>query len=217
MGGTRRLLHLSLIAFGCAVLLLAGCSGEDEGTAATETPAATPASLPTGIAEVDAIIDAVERQDVEALRGFVRYQPISCDSPTADGYVIPPTCPEGVLPGTAVDAFLGGSCHPRWMRPVEVADGFAHVQDFPHIAYAVYRTAESFAEIEAEYRVAISAPSEPYPERSAQVGISGGNVVWLVAWCGNVGEQITSLRDAGAEPIYLAPESNTGTPAPPRR
>lgn len=205
MGGTRRLLHLSLIALGCAVLLLAGCSGEDEGTAATETPAATPASSPTGIAEVDAIIDAVERQDVEALLGFVRYRRMSCRPATENDYIAPPACPEGFPQGAAVDVFMAGSCHPRLVTAAEVADAIGWVGDDRLTTQAVFRGGEPFAEIEADYRVVLGFPSEPYPERSAQVGISGGNVVWLVAWCGNVGEQITSLRDAGAEPIYLAP------------
>ena len=209
MGGTRRFLHLSLIALG--LLLLAGC-GRGGGASLAETPA--PTSSPTGIAEVDAIIDAVERQDVEALVGFVQYQRIDCESPTADGYVIPPTCPEGVPQGAAVDAFLVGGCHPGWITRAEVADAIDWVGDRQITAHAVFRVGEPFAEIEADYRVVLAVLSEPNQERSSQLGISGDGVVWLTGWCGSVLGQIEYLKTIGAEPVYLAPDSSASTPTP---
>ena len=210
MGGTRRYLCLSLIALG--LLLLAGCGGGG-GASLAETPAA--ASSPTGIAEVDAIIDAVERQDVEALLGFVKYQPIDCDSPTADGYVIPPTCPEGVLEGTAVDAFLVGGCHPGWVTAGEVADRIGWVGDRQITTFAVLRGGNPFAEIEADYRVVLGSPSGVDAEGlSSQLGISGDDVVWLTGWCDSVLGQIEYLKTIGAEPVYLAPDSSANTPTP---
>ena len=171
----------------------------------TETPAATPESSPTGIAEVDAVIDAVERQDVEALLGFVKYQRIDCESPTSDGYILPPTCPEGVPQGTAVDAFLAGACHPGWVTQVEVADAIGWVGDRQITAHAVFRGGEPFAEIEADYRVVLGVLSEPSQERSSQLGISGDDVVWLTGWCDSILGQIEYLKTIGAELIYLAP------------
>ncbi len=209
MGGTRRFLHIGLIAVGCVALLLAGCGGED--ASPTETPAAT--SSPSGIAEVDAIIDAVERQDVEALLGFVKYQRIDCESPTSDGYILPPTCPEGVLQGTAVDAFLAGACHPGWVTPVEVADAIDWVGR-EITTHAVFRGGEPFAEFEADYRVVLSSPTDLDVEGlSSQLGISGGGVVWLTGWCDSALGQIEYLQEIGAEPIYLAPSAtiDTGT------
>ena len=203
MGGTRRLLQFTLIAVGSVALLLVSCDGGGD-AAPAETPAAAPASSPTGIAEVDAIIDAVERQDVEALLGFVQYQRIGCESPTADGYVIPPTCPEDVLQGTAVDAFLVGACHPRWVTQVEVADAIDWVGDRQITTHAVFHSGEPFAEIEADYRVVLGFPSEPDQSRSSQLGISGGGMVWLTGWCDSAVRQIEYLQETGAELIYLA-------------
>ena len=195
---------IALIGLALALLLLlADGNGE-----------APRSSSPTGIAEVDAIIDAVERQDVEALLGFVKYQRISCDSPTADGYVIPPTCPEGVSQGTAVDAFLVGGCHPGWVTAGEVADRIGWVGDRQITTFAVLRGGNPFAEITADYRVVLSFLSEPDQSRSSHLGIAGGDVVWLTGWCDPAAQQIASHQRNGAELIYLAPDSSASTPAP---
>ena len=186
---------IALIGLALALLLLlADGNGE-----------APRSSSPTGIAEVDAIIDAVERQDMEALLGFVKYQQIGCDTPTADGYVIPPTCPEGVPQRAAVDAFLAGACHPGWLTQAEVADAIGWVGDRQITTHAVFRVGEPFAEIEADYRVVLSSPTDLNVEGfSSQLGISDGSVVWLTGWCDSALGQIKYLQETGAELIYLA-------------
>ncbi|MCH8025378.1 MAG: hypothetical protein IH866_01170 [Chloroflexi bacterium] len=195
---------LALIGLALVLLLLLADGNEEAST-----------SSPTGIEDVDAIIDAVERQDIDALLGLVKYQRIDCESPTSDGYILPPTCPEDVLQGTTVDAFLAGGCHPGWVTRGEVAEAIDWVGDRRLPIHAVLRGGEPFAEIEADYRVVLSSPTDLDVEGlSSQLGVSGGSVVWLTGWCDSAVQQIASLRETGAELIYLAPESSASTPDP---
>ena len=205
-GGRLRQFVLYLAGLSLLALLLAACGGEEG-----------PASAPTGIAEIDAVIDAVERQDMEALLGFVRFQRVACRPGTEDDYILPPNCPEGKPQGTVVEVFMTGACHPRWVRPAAVPDALQWVSDSRLDTYAVFPSEQPLETIDADYRVVLGYPGEPDRSLSAQMGIADGGLVWLTGWCGSVPQQVASLRDTGAEPIFLATEGLSSPIASPTR
>ena len=70
-------------------------------------PESYPLSTRTGIAEVDAVLAAVESGDAQSLRDLVRFTSLACTK--ADGMGGPPKCREGEAEGTLVNVlpFLG--------------------------------------------------------------------------------------------------------------
>jgi len=113
---------------------------------ATATPEATPPSPPgprrTGDPALDAIIEAVEAHDVDALLGFVEYQEVPCSEP-GEGMGGYPSCEAGEAAGTIVRALpLMDGCEGSWARDAREslrrfaleADGLwavADVTDYP--------------------------------------------------------------------------------------
>lgn len=87
-----------------------------EATPATPTASPSPTSTPvadeegrTGDATLDAVIDAVEQQDVAALLALVEPQSVECVA-TQEGLGGPPLCREGEPAGTVVEVFPAAYC-----------------------------------------------------------------------------------------------------------
>ena len=83
-------------------------------TAPTDEPLHPPGTH-TGIAEVDAIIDAALGGDVAAVRELIRYTVTACT--TADGLGGPPKCEPGERPGTEVTVFPILGSEGAFVRP----------------------------------------------------------------------------------------------------
>lgn len=108
---------------------------------ATEEPISPryyPLSTRTGIADVDAVLAAVESGDPQALRDLVRFTTVGCTN--AEGLGGPPKCREGETEGTLVNVlpFLGPEGH--FMYESELSK-------FPGVdvlgLYAVYAVSDS--------------------------------------------------------------------------
>lgn len=97
-----------------------------------------PLSTRTGIAEVDAVLVAVESRDPQQLRDLIRFTTVGCTK--ADGLGGPPKCQDGEAEGTLVEvlAFLGSEGH--FLRAADVSD-------FPGVdvigLYAVYKVSDA--------------------------------------------------------------------------
>lgn len=95
-------------------------------------------STRTGIAEVDAVLAAVESGDPQQLRALFRFTTVACTK--ADGLGGPPKCQENEAEGTFVDVFpfLGPEGH--FIREAELSN-------FPGVnvisVYAVYQVSNS--------------------------------------------------------------------------
>jgi len=115
-----------------------------------------PLSTRTGIAEVDAVLAAVESGDPQALRDLVHFTTVACT--TAEGLGGPPKCREGEAGGTLVTVlpFLG---------PEGSFLDESELSSFPGVnvigLYAVYSVTDSAYSEEAspagEYAVAFNA------------------------------------------------------------
>jgi hypothetical protein len=65
----------------------------------------------TGVAEVDSVLDLVERRDIDALRGLARRFLVKCDGMQRPGLGGPRECPPGVPDLTPIPTFFIGYCH----------------------------------------------------------------------------------------------------------
>ena len=101
-------------------------------------PGYHPLSTRTGIADVDAILAAVESGEPQQLRDLIRFTTVGCTN--AEGLGGPPKCQDGEAEGTLVEVlpFLGSEGHFLWA---------ADVSNFPGVdvtgLYAVYKVSDS--------------------------------------------------------------------------
>lgn len=117
---TLRTAALASIAVALTVL---ACSGGQDDTSnlptdATLSPTAEPTSLPqatvapqpdTGIPEIDAVVDAVESRDIEALVSLIRATRVPCTT-TIGQLTLEPPCPADTVDGSIIDAFHVVNC-----------------------------------------------------------------------------------------------------------
>lgn len=109
----------------------------------------------TGEAAVDAIIGAVERQDIPALLERVMYLETPCSlAPLPDPVtnIEPPSCPAGAADGTTTPVFMTGNCGGRWVTEESLLATFAERLSDPQQVYAVVQMEAPFTFIVAQYR-----------------------------------------------------------------
>jgi hypothetical protein len=100
----------------------------------------TPSSRPSGIADVDAAIDAVLSGDAAGLARLVEYRPVACVV-NPQGLGAPPNCIGDETNGTPVDVLAVAQCEGGYTRPP------ADLQPFitgGEQLYAVYDDGDSF-------------------------------------------------------------------------
>ena len=128
----RRFIALAALPL-LAAAVVACDGGDDEATASPIVPTASitltaspqPTESPTpsgtasddsprrsGLPEVDAIIEAVERRDMAAIAGLVEYQVVGCTHELGMGG--PPKCESGQPEGEQVRVFPFSSCEGEW-------------------------------------------------------------------------------------------------------
>jgi hypothetical protein len=104
----------------------------------TGGPEYYPLSTRTGIADIDAVLAAVESGDPQQLRDLVRFTTVECTN--AEGLGGPPKCREGEAEGTLVNVlpFLGPEGHFLYE---------SEISKFPGVnvlgLYAVYAVSDS--------------------------------------------------------------------------
>jgi DNA-binding CsgD family transcriptional regulator len=167
----------------------------------TDGPAGLDASrnaLRTGVAIVDAVLDAVQAADRETLAGLITYTPQQCHV-----YDYAPPCPEGSPPGTPVDVLEFAVCHGGYVFPAEGPDTVIGLFDGLYIYAIAGRTPDTTLppalQEPAGYAI-ILAPQEPGSIRS--IGIGPDGVTSLRGSCGN---HHPEWWLGGGEPEYLLP------------
>lgn len=135
---------LTIIIYGCGPVTAIPATQEPVATAQPiqAEPAYHPLTTQTGIAELDAVLEAVASRDAQTLRSFLELTDTKCT--TSEGLGGPPKCREGEEEGTPVRVlpFLGPEGH--FLREEEL-------EDWPGIdargLYAVYEVSpEAFAD-----------------------------------------------------------------------
>ena len=129
----RRTITTLLVTIAVAAALVAACGDGDDGdggptaTEVVPTPEASATSLPdeplptaglTGIAELDAVVEAIRSGDVEAVRELMRLTTFECT--TELGLPPPPPCPEGVPAGSPVENFPFTTCETAMLTAADL-------------------------------------------------------------------------------------------------
>ncbi len=185
---------LSAIVVSVVLAVAAGCGDGNEGGPAsipTETipapaTAATTANgvatLPagtTGIAELDAVIDALRSGDSEQLRPLIGFTLLAC---SPEGQVISgkPECEGGESDGDLVEVFHYSACEGQDLRPNKLDQAMSVFASSS--LYAVYRVAAG-GSYSGDY-VAVLADEDPDRARLAwAVEIDGGRITALRFSC----------------------------------
>ena len=177
---------LILAGLTLAVLLAACADGDGENApTATMAPAATatpdePEARRTGIAELDAIIDAVGTGDENVLRDLIRFESIACVGPTPGSLGGPPLCLDDETPGEIVTVLRGVGCHGDYGRASSILKSIANL---PHGVYAVIRESEG-------YRLVYSSLPSQSSKYSVGAGlrVQNGRIIALTNRCAQPAE-----------------------------
>jgi hypothetical protein len=165
---------LSLIA-ATPLLFTAACGSYSAAkSASTGTPqsaATAPAANPTsdgvpdhqhtGIAAVDAAIDAVAAGDGGALAGQVQYTQTPCNIGPG-GAISPPQCPAGTVPGDLMTILPVDRCGVSNVPPAGAADAFTDFLSGGDALYGVYVSTPLAASAPARYTILFAANQHPH-------------------------------------------------------
>ena len=199
------------------ILALAIACGDDDGgdqpapTSTVDAPAATatvtvPADR-TGIAEVDAVLDAVDSGDREALAALVGFTVIPCVEEVV-GKGAPPECRADEPDGTPVDVFTFVECEGAYLRPDEMA-GLLDPLLGPDVdLYAVYAgLGELFppGEYAAIYSGVVGPAGAGVLEFAYRVVIENGTIIGAGTGCAQTPEELVAF--AGLTDPVLPPRS----------
>jgi hypothetical protein len=121
---------LGLICLSAALAFVAACRDDGGEPAVQEarptipppTPTATPTSAPISPeqrAQLDAVVEALDTQDAEAVRRHVGYREVAC-SPEGPAFSGSPECAPGEDAGTLAPVFYLGVCEGQYLRPEDI-------------------------------------------------------------------------------------------------
>jgi hypothetical protein len=179
----------------------------------TSTPAPTRSAPPTtrrtGIAGVDAVIDAMHADDSKTLSRVIQLSPMPCS--TRGGIGGPPGCVFGLADGTIVHAIPMAGCEGGVASDVSgIMAGLNRIAEARPELYAVYRAPAdyfglAFAGIDLglEY-VAVFAYSAPAGQTGIAVAVRGDKAVGFKHGCATGRYAPSDMVPAGT-PVVLAP------------
>jgi Tol biopolymer transport system component len=141
----------------------------------------------TGVAEVDAIIDAFFARDVAGLAALVHYT----TQPCVEGASVasPPECPAGIEAGTPVDVLPVYSCEGSYIWPDQINEYFSNLVNDDQELYGVYRNRNGEPN---DYEVVLTnwtVPTHPHP---TVLSVSDGRLVAFAYGCGQTAFDIAN-------------------------
>jgi hypothetical protein len=204
--------------------------GDPTHTPVPEDPTATPTPEPeegeapeglyghgkrTGVPEIDAILEAWENGDIDALVALALLQEQECVT-VLEGLGGPPECPDGVPPGTVVEVFQAAACEGYWVYPDGIADVLAgFIEGFegdPYFLYAAWRS-EGTEHEPAGYRLLFARTVTEFDTFSPQVFLDEDGKIFLYAsGCNPAPVQVPIGADFIVEPRLGVP-TGTGIPS----
>ncbi len=187
--------QMMVAAFLLALAAIASACGDGDGP------------RPTGVPEVNAVVQAVLSGDQEALRGFVRYAPVACTTgPLEIGG--PPECRPGEPDGTVVDALRVASCEGHYARRDGIEQALGYLVAGKPKLYRVYQSSPS-TWLPGDYTAVFSVEG---PESGQVFGkaliIDGGEITSIDFGCGESPEHLA--RDLEPSPTPTATPGEGG-------
>ncbi len=196
-----------------AVLFLVGFTACAPVTPAVQVPEPTqepasgeafhPLATQTGITSIDQILDAISRNDVEALRSLVEFTDAQCTQ--LEGLGGPPKCRAGEEEGTPVEvlSFLGSEG--SFLRRDEIGDWSGITASG---LYAVYEVNAAVISSEQYYPIGkyviVLTSEENQPAVALRVGESG--IVRVDAIFDPSAANLSAMVEREASTIILAPK-----------
>ncbi|MPZ98330.1 MAG: hypothetical protein GEU80_03160 [Dehalococcoidia bacterium] len=189
---------------------------------ATPTPEPTPTRPPdegrrSGDPGVDAVIEAIVTEDLDALVPLALMRPRPCTPAGGTGGA--PDCPPDVIAGAEVEAFPVGACDLSWRR--DVADTMRRlVEDATGGPYAVLASPEDDLEWVTYGDHMVVFRTEPASELVPPIGlgvfVEQGRVVHLNYLCSGPAEDFLTWRGINLDVVLPPPAlegTRTGIPA----
>ena len=177
-----------MVIFGVVGLLLVGVGCGDDG----RNGVAADVNL-TGIAQVDAVLSAVEAGDSPQIRKLLQFSRIACTTELGDGG--PPKCASGESDGTAVEVFLVRGCSVDWRRESTVASALSDLAAISPKRYAVFVPPADYLLKQNDYIVVFEGPDPRTggsSKRGIAVAVKSGKIeaLWFACGAGEGGEAL---------------------------
>ena len=156
---------------------------------------AHPPHTRTGIAQVDAVLDAIEGGEGVDLLGLIAVDRLPCAPGATVGA---PACPSGFAPGDVVAAFRGGACDPQFYVGRSIADLAGSFVALAPRLYAVYRdpSGPGYGIVFAE------RPDGTGTASSVIVGDDGAVHALYLAHCGATAAEWLGSGDAAGSVVF---------------
>lgn len=147
----------------------------------------------TQIAEVDAVLEAVQAGDAAALLRLVQFTGVACvERPSGIGS--PPRCPTGVASGSLVPVFAFDPCEAHFASHEEIQRWLRQALDLRPRLYAVYKPAAPTLG-NADY-IVLFGFREEQPAGTFRVFVRAGGAIPELGLCPPPGSM--SLQNGGA-------------------
>ncbi len=197
-----RLVTYGLFALVAAMAAIAvACGGGGDGSSNSSgqpgTPGAAGAQGPTGLPEVDHLIQAARDGNVIELASLAGYQKVGCEG---GGTATAPPCRSGESKGTKVEALAFSNCDHSWVLPEQVSDQYKMLLPSGQVSlYAVYRPNDTSNTFEggfgSQYVIVLSAGkrSDGQPAGVA-LHVNDGRVTWIEHECKGIAELVAGSR-----------------------
>jgi hypothetical protein len=195
-----RLVTLGFLALAGAMAATAGACGGSGNDGPSNTPApaaATSAPGPTGVYEVDHVIESAISGNVIELAALAGYQHVGCQGA---GNAVAAQCYGGEAPGTKVEALAFSTCDHSWVRPEHVAEQYKQLLPSGQVSlYAVYRANDTSNTFEGGFGagyVVVLAAGKRSDGQAAGVALhmKDGRVTWIEHECKGIFELIAGSR-----------------------
>jgi len=202
-------------AAGIVAAMACGGGGSTSGVGvAVGTPGA---GGPTGIGDLDHLIQSARDGNFTELASLAGYQWINCTT-SAEG--ASPKCRGNEPAGTSVEVLATSSCQRGWIRPEQVSDALRELLPSGEVSvFAVYRPNDDSDTYDGGFGsqyVAVLSAGKRSDGKPAGVGlhVTGGRVTWLEHECSEILELIATSRVKSfiIPPVSSGATQTGGTP-----
>lgn len=202
------LLTCGLIALVAATASLAVACGGDGGSSNNggQPGGGQTSQGPTGLPEVDHLIQAARDANFIELAALAGYQKVGCEG---GGTASAPPCRSGESSGTKVEALAFSNCDHSWIRTEQVTDQYRMLLPSGQVSlYAAYRPNDTSDTFEGGFgSTAVIVLSSG--QSGVALHVKDGRVTWIEKECKGLDDLVAGSR---VKSIIVAPGGKAVTP-----
>ncbi len=207
-----RLVTTGILALATAMASIAvacGGGGGGDNPSSTAGPTVQAVQGPTGLPEVDHLIQSADAVNVIELASLAGYQKVGCG---ASGTAAGPACRTGESPGTKVEALAFSNCDQSWIRPEQVSDQYRLLLPSGEVSlYAVYRPNDTSNTVAggfgSQYVIVMTAGKS-----GVALHVKDGRVTFVEKECKGIADLASSSR---VKSMIISPGGAGTAPATP--